>query len=114
VSRVGLLGDFEQDCFLEPLDDFISRQKLIVVFSVGVASCRTVTGTKETRKRSSTGIEIHELWDRPRLVRRKAEVAFFVAEVVGVRWKEVNPPAVRAVEGFAVQTDSDPRACAPN
>jgi len=48
--------------------------------------------------RTSTGVEIHELGDCPRLVRRKAEVVFFVAEVIGVRRKEVNSPAVRAVE----------------
>jgi len=68
------------------------------VFSGGVALCRTITGTKETRKRSSTGIKIRELGDCPRLVRRKTEVVFFIAEVIGVRRKEVNSPAVRAVE----------------
>ena len=95
---VQLSRDFEKDRFLEPLDDFISRQKFVVVLSGGVATCRTATGTKETRKRSSTGIEIHELRDWPRLVRRKAEVPFFVAEVVGVRRKEVDSLAIRAVE----------------
>ena len=98
VIWVELLGDFEQNCLLEPLDDCISRQELVVVFSGGVASCRTVTSTKETRKRSSIGIEIHELGDCPGLVRRKAEVALFVAEVEVVRREEVNPPAIRAVE----------------
>jgi len=98
VRRVESSGDFEQNCFLEPLDDLISRQKLVVVFACGVAPCRTVTGTKEARKRSSTGIEIHELGDCPRLVRRKAKAALFIAEVVGVRRKEVNPPAIRTVE----------------
>jgi len=93
----GFGSGFQQDRSLEPPNNLISRQELVVVVPGGVTSPRVVASAKETGKRPRSSVEINELGDCPGKVRRKAEVAFLIAKIGGVRGKKVGPPTIRAV-----------------